>query len=33
MSHLVGLYPLGQMTASNATVFNAAYTSLHHRLM
>jgi alpha-L-fucosidase 2 len=32
MSHLVGLYPLGRITASNTTIFNAALTSLKHRL-
>ncbi|KAK6369728.1 hypothetical protein LTS17_009178 [Exophiala oligosperma] len=33
MSHLVGLYPLGRITASNTTTFNAALTSLNHRLV
>jgi hypothetical protein len=32
VSHLVPLYPLNHITSANATLFQAAATSLEHRL-
>jgi hypothetical protein len=32
VSHLVPLYPLNHITSANATLFQAAATSLQHRL-
>lgn len=32
VSHLVPVYPLSHITSANETLFEAARTSLHHRL-